>query len=300
MSERDSAISDILALLKQHPDGLTVKKVSEGIGMNRMTVARYLDIMRISGYVDLVVFGQSKIYSVSERIPINDILDHFSDCIVTLDEDYNIIFGNRSFLELAGKTLDEISGRHIFDILNPSSKNFGSDLLYEFDNCEISVIKDGKKINYQLNFYKTVSMDGEKRIAVFLKDITELNEIKSKLAITEKLYDNLIKGFKSIILYIDNNGIITYTGPGSIEVLGYSPSEMNGRNIFDFISGDKRNVQEVLFLRKDNPDSSLSSFRTEFLSRDGSSVSLHMHIFPGYIDNSDYSGYQTLCTEINF
>ena len=300
MTENDSAISDILTLLKQHPEGLTVKKISEGIGRNRMSVARYLDNIRISGYVDMVAFGQSKIYSLSNRIPVSDILDYLSDCIVTLDEDCHIVFGNISFLELVGKEFEEISGRHIFDILNPFPVDYdiNSDSLLEFDNREISVIKNGKEKNFRVTLFKTVTTKGNAGIAVFFRDMTELNKIKSRLKNVETLYDSLVKGIRNIIFYVDYNGIITYTGPGSIGVLGYRPSEMTGRSIFDFISGDKAEIQSFLVLGKNSENSTPYSLKSEFMCRDGGHVDLSVHIFPEYVKSSEYCGFQTICTEI--
>ncbi|WP_048145410.1 PAS domain S-box protein [Methanoplanus limicola] len=299
MSNRDSAVSEILTLLKQHPEGLTVKKVSEGIGMNRMTVARYLDTMLISGYVEMITFGQSKIYSASSRIPINDILNCLSDCIITLDQDYNIVFGNRSFLDLVGKEENEIYGRYVFDILSPCGENFGFDILTEFDNQEISVIKNDAVKKFTANFIKTVSIDGNIGIAVFLRDITDITNIQSRLKKVENLYDSLIRGFKNIIFYIDYNGLITYADPGCIGVLGYQPSEMAGKYIFDFISGDESRILDCLDMRKNSGSSAPESLKSEFIRHDGSFVVLNLFIFAEYTSSSDYCGFQTLCTEIN-
>jgi len=69
MDSYQKEIETIKRILKENPKGMTVTDVSRKIKINRNSVAKYLDIMRISGYVEMVTFGPAKVFFPSRRIP---------------------------------------------------------------------------------------------------------------------------------------------------------------------------------------------------------------------------------------
>ena len=83
-------IALIKKVLKQNPKGMTVTDISRKIKVNRNSVAKYLDIMRISGQVEMITFGPAKVFFPSKRVPLNNILNYTSDYILIFDSNYKI------------------------------------------------------------------------------------------------------------------------------------------------------------------------------------------------------------------
>jgi len=96
--ERD-ALANIKEVLKTNPRGMNVLEVANAIGMNRQSVAKYLEMLVVSGHVDVKYFGSSKVYYLSQRLPISSILSLSSDFIIILDKDLRIVNVNDKFLE---------------------------------------------------------------------------------------------------------------------------------------------------------------------------------------------------------
>jgi PAS domain S-box-containing protein len=63
-------IARIKVLLAENPDGMSITEITATLGMNRNTVAKYLDILQIQGAVDGRKRGTSKVFCPSERLPV--------------------------------------------------------------------------------------------------------------------------------------------------------------------------------------------------------------------------------------
>jgi len=148
MDGYQNEISLIKKVLRENPKGMTVTDISRKIKINRNSVAKYLDIMRISGHVDMITFGPAKVFFPSRRVPITDMLNYTSDYILVFDSDLKITIINRSFLDFLNINRQEIIGRLLNNFINDFFK----------DHSEIFVgIKealDGKNFVQDINFQK--------------------------------------------------------------------------------------------------------------------------------------------------
>ena len=66
--------------------------------MNRNLVAKYLDILLISGQVEMQVIGAAKVYFLSHRVPISSLLEFSSDMVIILDSALTIMQVNEPLL----------------------------------------------------------------------------------------------------------------------------------------------------------------------------------------------------------
>jgi response regulator of citrate/malate metabolism len=55
-------LTKIKTILKDNPKGMTVTDIARKIQVNRNSVAKYLDILLISGHAEMVTFGPAKVY----------------------------------------------------------------------------------------------------------------------------------------------------------------------------------------------------------------------------------------------
>jgi len=110
MDTYQQEIEIIQSILKENPKGMTVTDISRKIKINRNSVAKYLDIMRISGLVDMITFGPAKVYFPTRRVPINDMLNYTSDYILIFDSNMKITMINDSFLNFLDLNRKNIIG----------------------------------------------------------------------------------------------------------------------------------------------------------------------------------------------
>ena len=109
-------------ILKWHPRGITITDLANKIEMNRNLVAKYLDILLVSGQVEVQVMGAAKVYFLSHRVPISSMLEFSSDMLIILDNALTIMQVNEPLLLHVRKTKDEFVGRNIRDIEHPFIK----------------------------------------------------------------------------------------------------------------------------------------------------------------------------------
>ncbi len=100
-------ISDIKKVLRDNPRGLTINEISQKIGINRNTAAKYLDIMQITGCVELRKIGPAKIYFSSNRVPTNNLLNDAFEGVLVLNQKGKIIQANEALKKLLGSTQED-------------------------------------------------------------------------------------------------------------------------------------------------------------------------------------------------
>ncbi len=75
----EEKISRIKTLLKNHPKGMTISDIATGLKMNRNSLAKYLEILLISGHVESRTYGTARVFSLSHRVPISAIMESSPD-----------------------------------------------------------------------------------------------------------------------------------------------------------------------------------------------------------------------------
>ena len=70
-------------------------------------MAKYLDVLCISGAVELKVIGSAKIYTLTKRIPISSILSLSSDYLFVLDDEFVVSYVNENVLHFEKKSSED-------------------------------------------------------------------------------------------------------------------------------------------------------------------------------------------------
>ena len=146
MDGYQQVISSIKKILQENPKGMTVTDVSRKIKINRNSVAKYLDIMRISGHVEMITFGPAKVYFPSRRVPVLDLLNYTSDYILVFDANLKVTMANDSFLNFMNIPREEILGQTIDNTVSKVFKNH-TELL-----VGIKEALEGKKLTQDIDF----------------------------------------------------------------------------------------------------------------------------------------------------
>ena len=95
MESYQQELAQIKTILKNNPKGMTVTDIAREIHINRNSVAKYLDILLISGHAEMVTFGPAKVFFPSSRIPLSALLNFTHDYIVLLDKELRFFQSKR-------------------------------------------------------------------------------------------------------------------------------------------------------------------------------------------------------------
>jgi PAS domain-containing protein len=116
MVELSLEFEELKEFLKSHPNGITIKELSQELSLNRNSVAKYLEILLVSGQVEKRTIGPAKLYSLTNRVPISQLANFSNECIVLIDEHSRILFGNKTFYDHLQIPEKELLGNTLFSI----------------------------------------------------------------------------------------------------------------------------------------------------------------------------------------
>lgn len=192
-------IALIKKVLKENPKGMTVTDISRKIKVNRNSVAKYLDIMRISGQVEMITFGPAKVFFPSKRVPLNNILNYTSDYILIFDSNYKIKMINDTFLEFVNAEREELINKKIeSSILNFFDENLdikkgikkainGEDFVQEID-CQI----DEDNVFLKVKIIPISFDDGKHGVAFIIQNYTDHKMAENALRETEQKFRSFL------------------------------------------------------------------------------------------------------------
>jgi PAS domain S-box-containing protein len=204
MESYQKEIALIQQILKENPKGMTVTDVSRKIKINRNSVAKYLDIMRVSGHVEMITFGPAKVFFPSKRVPLVDILNYTSDYVLVFDENFKITMINDAFLDFMKNEREEILGQKIPEFIPSFLKDDGEVLIgmkeaLQGRNFSKDLDLEGKgyRFYFSIRIMPTTFEDGRNGATLIIKNITQhkLAELALK-GNQENFRDILKKGNK--------------------------------------------------------------------------------------------------------
>ena len=325
MEDYNQELDKIKRVLRGTSKGLTVTEISHHIQVNRNSVAKYLDILRTSGLVEMKAVGSAKIYTLTKRIPISSILSLSSDYILIFDNDAKITYVNDNILHFEKKTATEIIGKpvdsesltffSIPDIHTLISEGIaGKESIREFE-----VKKDAQPFFFRAKFVPSVLEDHKKGLLLILEDITDIKkyqkqlektvadqdkelttsylkltseqeiskEVKGAYEESERRYHNLIEIAQEGVLTVDTDGLITFTNTKLSEILGYPAGEINNQSIYSFTDEKNATVlkRDIARLKSGNPQ----CFTLTFTKKDGSPVYTRLTASSGLDERGKFS-----------
>ena len=192
-----------------------------------------------------LVESEEKFKSIFEQSPLG---------IQTYDMDGKLLSVNPKTLNLFGlNDVKPILGFNLWEDPNLSPENaaalkkgesvfISASLNFEMIKEQIKLPTTRKGIIY-LDMYIVPLLRGNESIGFLVQivEITERKEIEKELFESAKKYRDLVNMAQEGIWAIDKNNKTTFANPSMAEMLGYSPEEMIGKSLFDFMdeAGEK-------------------------------------------------------------
>lgn len=238
----------IKRILKSNPKGCTITELSKKLNTNRNSVAKYLEMLLISGQVDMETFGTAKVYVLSQRIPVSGLVEISSDPILVLDSNMNIVLVNDTFLTFFSRIRKDLLGTRLSDhdippLTHLPLETFMWEVTRQGEKIkEIPFIKDGKEFVIRVKFIPTVFEDGDKGITLFMEDITLQRQYERNLQMSEARYRAVIEDQTELICRRLPEGVITFVNGAYARYFGKKPEELVGRVFDPSPSGQERDT----------------------------------------------------------
>jgi PAS domain S-box-containing protein len=168
----------ILKILKFQPKGMTITELARKTGVTREVVARQLDILEVSGKVELRMIGNAKVYYTAQRVPLSAFLCFTKNLILILDDHQRIVQVNDQCARLLRCTKEDLIGRTLEEAKVPIvSTSEGLAVIKGLEKeqiiTDLRYPSNDRDLFFQMQVIPTTFDNGEKGCTLVLEDITE-------------------------------------------------------------------------------------------------------------------------------
>ena len=334
MVEKENELDRIREILKINPKGLTIDEVSKRLSLNRATAAKYLNSLVMAGQADLRELGRAKLFYLSQRLPLPNLLSLASDLILILDRDLFIIEANDPFLASFGISKEDLKGRQVEH--SPLASAFTPEHVAAMNQAldgsgsmfEISVDRAGEKRFFRMKLIPLVFEAGERAVGIVFEDITEMKRYQQELekrvmerttelvitnnVLEKQIEDNLrtsqalkeseanyrriVETANEGIWVVDTAFTITFANRKLTDILGYSTEEMIGSDITSFMFPE--DIPDHT-LRVNNRTKGLSeTYERRFRHRNGKGIWMLVSAAPVRDAQGQFNGSFAMLTDI--
>jgi len=283
-------IARIKKILKFKPRGMNISEIALQLQMNRNSVAKYLEILFMNGEVEAKKLGTSKVYTVSQRVPVSGWISFSSDMIIIINPDGQVLQVNDSFLKFSNKISEEIIGKPLKDLGDPLFNEIPLDNFLKESHekktayFEISINRSGYKHYFRGKLVPIIFEAGDEGILIIFEDISDRKSVEMALAEREQQYHTVIENIQDVFYRSDQNGNLIMASPSWASMLGYdSLDECLGKNIADIFYWDPEKRKP--FLDAVYSKGRVDDYEVTLKTKDGRPfyVSTNSHL---YFDNS--------------
>ena len=266
-------ISRIKDLLKRNLEGMSVTDISKALNKNKNTIGRYLDILLVSGQVDMRTYGMAKVFTLSQRVPLSAMFSYSKELIMVLDNESRIIDVNDNFLTLLKLTRQNTLGKNI-EFLSPPDVDV-HELLEALatgsgekeDTVTFQVKDQGERI-FKQKSVPTVFEDGRKGFTIILEDITAHILAERKIRESEQRFRMMAENIHDGLIIIENNKVV-FVNRRIAEITGYSFEELWEMEPLSIIAPEDKDEVTSQIRKIDKTDQGLTELRMWIQRKDG-------------------------------
>jgi PAS domain S-box-containing protein len=278
-------LAKIRNVLKANPRGMTVSQISKEIDLNRNSVAKYLEVLLISGHVEMRSYGPAKVFFLSQRVPISAMLDFSSDYMLVLDRDFRIINVNDNFLKLVNVERESLLGQRFehfsFPFLDTAeiTSNLEAALNGKQIKKEIECSVDETDYCFNVKMFPTTFEDGLPGVTVILENMTERKRMEKEIRESEQRYRLLLESISDGVYVLDKELRFVLVNDEGARLLRLLREKMLENSVTDVIP----NVEKTQFfetakrvLETGKPDTIID----EYVFEDGWRGWYEAHMYP--------------------
>jgi len=268
---------NIMGLLRDAQKGLTIEEISKKLNLSRITTTKYLNSLFVAGQVNMRKLGPAKVYTLSTRLPAEQILSQSSDLILVLDESYTIREISDSFLLAFGIGKDDLKNQEISTtFLGPALIDRIRDPVRQamagkeaVVNAWIPVQKEWRA--FRIRMIPLVFGWGDKGIVLMLEDRSEEIMAQEENA----LLADLVNSSPAAIIVHDFEGNFLYCNKKNLDLHGYSLSEFRKLNLSQISVPET--VERIAGRMKRLKETGEETFEVMDIRKDGCQFPLEVH-----------------------
>jgi len=288
-------VDRIKGILKWHPRGMTISDLASAIAMNRNLVAKYLDMLLISGQVEMEVIGAAKVYFLSHRVPISALFEFSSDLVITVDSNGRILQVNELVPGLLDVPRETLVGKSLTDIDHPFIR--GLSCCDGQQSGTLDCVVHGTEHNFQMKKIPTAFDDGSSGSTFIIEDITARKKYEEMLKISEAKYRHLVQSSGEAIIGNSVDGNITSWNPAAKRLYGYTEAEILGKSIF-LLTDDEERANLQMRLEKVVGGESYHRCEMKMRKKDGSPIDVLVTLSPMLGENGSVAGISSIARDI--
>ncbi len=257
----------------------------------------------------------------------------FGVCIV--EKDYRIVFWNRILEDWTGIARDEIHGKILIERFPLLSENrfvrridavlegglpviFSPQLHPHF----IPAVLDGKRLRVQQTIISAIAPQGpgeSTRLLISITDMTqpfeqlrEINELREQalselaerkraeknLRISQKRFQDIALSSADWIWEMDQQCNYTFATGRALEILGFSPEELENYNFIDLLTSQEKVRALDTFMSAVSRREPWVDLEAWLLTKDGRQICLLFNAVPMFDEDGSLVGYRGVAKEI--
>jgi PAS domain S-box-containing protein len=263
--------------LRDAKNGLTIEEIAQAAHLSRTTATKYLNSLFVSGQLNMRKSGPAKVYSLSARLPADQVLSKSSGPVLILDDTYTVREASESFLHIFGIRQEDLEGRDVATtVIGPGFigriRDPVKQALAGSESVVDAWIPIGKEWRaFRIRIVPLVFGWGARGVAVRLEDQTmELLAREENSFLADMLNDSPLA-----ITVVDFSGNHLYSNTMNGELHGYSAAEFLKLTLRDIDC--PKSAQNITGRMNNLKEKGRLSFEVEHIHKDGHRIPLEVH-----------------------
>jgi len=239
-------LAQIKTILKNNPKGMTVTDIAREIQINRNSVAKYLDILLISGQAEMVTFGPAKVFFPSSRIPLSALLNLTRDYIVVLNKELKFLQVSENLLKYFDIPRSEIIGRSLdsFSVSFFQIPEIAQNAKKALEGKELTIEKQytstDRAFYLRIKHIPTTFEDGEPGATLLIEDITDRKVTEEKMKRIIQEWETTFNSISDMVFIQDNEFSILRANRSFADFLHRTPEECIGKKCHQLLHDTTR------------------------------------------------------------
>jgi PAS domain S-box-containing protein len=296
-------VDKLKRILKWHPRGMTISDLASEMGMNRNLVAKYLDMLLISGQVEMQLTGAAKVFFLARRVPVSALLEFSSDMVIVIDSQQRVLQANEQVFSLLDMPRESLEQKHLGEIDNPfiqtlkTSLGTGRPQSSGDEATETSCMIGQSERHFRIKKVPTAFEDGSDGFTFIAEDITSRKKYEEMLRISEARYRGLVQSSGEAIIGSDPDGSIVSWNPAAERLYGYSEAEVLAKP-FRMLIPDSEGGKIDSILGRVGRGEVVRRHETKMLRKGGAALDVLVTVSPISAENGVIAGASSIVQDI--
>lgn len=220
---------------------MTVSDIAGEIHINRNSVAKYLDILLISGHAEMVTFGPAKVFFPSSRVPLSDLLNFTHDYIILLNRELQFVQVSESLLRFFEIKRSEIIGRSVdaFPLSFFQIPEIAQNVKRALEGTELTIEKQyalpDRLLHLRIRHIPVTFDDGEPGVTLIIEDVTDRKKTEEKMKQTIREWETTFNAITDMMFIQDNEFSILRANRSFADFLHMKPEDCIGKKCYHLI-----------------------------------------------------------------